>query len=221
MHTAPTPTQGHVDVPRHPLRWLLVVALAVAGTLLVQHEFFQGGSSTTGTVEGSGVAATVTRHLPPFTAVDLAGTNEMVVRVGGPQAVVVHADDNLLRVVATTVRSGELVVADRGSFRTVSPMLVEVRVPALDSVTLSGTGRLTASGRAGHLQATLTGTGNLELQGLVARSASAVLAGTGQIWLNVTEALDASIRGTGAIRYSGGPARVTQDVSGTGAVIAQ
>ena len=51
--------------------------------LLVDRSFFQSPSSPSGT--GSGVAATQVRSVGPFTGVELAGDNNVVVRVGmGP-----------------------------------------------------------------------------------------------------------------------------------------
>ena len=76
--------------------------------LLVDRIFFHDTSSPAGT--GSAVAATQTRSLPPFTGLDLAGDNNVVVEVGAQQSVVVHADRNLLRRVTTPVSAGTLVI---------------------------------------------------------------------------------------------------------------
>ena len=57
------------------------------------------------------------------------------------------ADDNLLDRVTTEVQSGTLVIANTpGSFTTKSPMRVEVDVPALDALTLSGSGNIVVTG---------------------------------------------------------------------------
>ena len=58
---------------------LLLTAILIA--LLVDRIFFHDTSSPAGT--GSGDAATQTRALPPFTGLDLAGDNNVVVEVGG------------------------------------------------------------------------------------------------------------------------------------------
>ena len=98
---------------------VVVIALAVTVSLLNS-----GDDKPSGATRGSGVAASEIRRLPAFTAVDLAGTNQMTVQVGEPQQVVVRADDNLIDKVVTQVRAGVLVVSDRGSFTTRSPMSV-------------------------------------------------------------------------------------------------
>jgi Putative auto-transporter adhesin, head GIN domain len=187
---------------------------------------------------GSGIAAVQTRTVPVFDAVELAGTNEMTVRVGQPQEVVVRADDNLLDAVATEVRAGVLVVSDRQDFSARTPMSVTVTVPALRSATLSGTGELTvtgvaartftarlpgtgtlrADGRADRLDATAAGTGSLMLTGLRATHATATVEGTGSVMLTVTGTLDATVSGTGSVLYAGHPERVTKTLTGAGSI---
>ena len=83
---------------------------------------------------------------PRSPAVDLAGSSVLTVRVGSQQAVVVHADDNLIDLVTTDVEGGTLVVGTSGNFTTQSPMTVDVTVPTLETVVLSGSGVVTVEG---------------------------------------------------------------------------
>lgn len=210
---------------------LLLAAILVV--LLVRHD-----SSTT---SGSGVAATQARSLPPFSRVKLDGDNNVVVKVGPTQSVVVHADRNLLGRVTTRVRAGRLVIGTTpGSFSTRSPMFVEVRLPSLDGLTLQGNGniaatgidsrRLTvalpgngniaATGTAATLGVTLGGQGTVRLHQLTARDATAALGGSGTIMLTATRSLAATISGSGTVLYGGGPQHVTQKVTGSGVIIA-
>src|SRR5438067_2276905 len=96
MTAAPTPLQRRE--PHSPLlvAVLLVVGLAGVVIWLLFHYDVVNGSSSSTTVEGSGVAAVQTRDLSAFSTVELAGTNTVTIAVGGEQAVAVHADDNLL-----------------------------------------------------------------------------------------------------------------------------
>ena len=192
-------------------------------------------------VEGSGTTATEIREVAPFASVDLAGSNQVSITVGPEQSVRVRADDNLIDLVTTDVRAGELVIDNRGSFQTNSPMSVEVTLPVLDAVSLSGSGTLTAqavragtltvglpgsgtiraSGATDRLQATLDGSGELQLNDLIAAQATAVVSGSGLIELVATETLDATVSGSGSIFYSGNPSQVTKSITGTGAIIEQ
>jgi hypothetical protein len=217
----------------------LVALAGVAVALLARHDW-GGSSSSSSSIQGSGTAATQTRDVPPFTSVDLAGANNVVVHVGGKQSVVVHADDNLAGRVTTAVRDGGLVIGGTGSFTTRSPMSVEVTVPSLNSVTLSGSGVVTVdglhathftvdvpgsgvlhvSGTAGRLKATLGGSGDVQLQNLVARDVAALVAGSGRLQVHATRSLDATVSGVGEIAYSGNPSKVARNITGTGSITA-
>ena len=216
---------------------LLLAAILMA--LLVDRIFFHDTSSPGGT--GSGVAATQARSLPPFTGLDLAGANNVVVEVGAQQSVVVHADRNLLRRVTTRVRSGTLVIGTTpGNLNAKSPMFLTVSVPSLDAVrlqgagniavtgihsraltvTLPGEGNIDATGTATKLHVTISGAGTAMLRGLIARDAKAVLAGDGTIVLTATHSLTAKLSGRGTVTYAGNPPDVTQEVTGSGTISA-
>jgi Putative auto-transporter adhesin, head GIN domain len=228
----------------HDYRWALaalVIGLIVGGTagLLLGSNVFEDSSSSTG-LQGSGVAATDTRDLPPFGAVELVGSNIVTIRVGEEQSVVVRADDNLINHVTTAVQDGSLVIGNiPGSYTAKSPMSVTVSVPSLDALTLTGSGViavtdieassltvrlpgsgvLRASGAATRLDVTLGGSGDAQLEQLVASDVRAVVSGSGRIVLTATESLDASVSGSGAIMYGGNPQEVTKSITGSGAII--
>ncbi len=217
-----------------------IVAFLLGGVtvaLLYQLDVF-GGTSDSSTT-GSGVAETEIRNVPAFDSVELAGGNNVVIRVGGDQSVVVEADDNLLGRVTTKVLSGTLVIGNTpGGFTTKSPMSVVVTIPRLSeltlagggnivvddvraeslTVTLSGGGNLTASGAARSLRLTLSGSGNIWFTGLVADDVDAVLSGSGNMLVTATKSLEASIPGSGSIAYAGNPPHVTKSVTGSGAI---
>ncbi|MGZ6707266.1 MAG: head GIN domain-containing protein [Solirubrobacteraceae bacterium] len=177
--------------------------------------------------------------LPTFSELDLVGANNVVVRAGRAQSVVVRGDDNLLGHITTRVEAGTLVIRTKGRFTTKSPMSVGVNVPSLEALTLAGAGKITvqnlharqltvtltgtgvvrATGTVGRLQVTLVGTGDAQLRALAARDVRATLTGTGQIAVSPKRRLDASIVGVGTILYSGKPATVTTNITGSGAVV--
>ena len=227
---APHGHQGPVIVLVVALVAVLVLAAVVVALLT------RGGSSGSG-VQGSGVAATQSRVLATFSRLDLAGSNNVTVAVGGRQSVVVHADSNLMRYVTTRVVAGTLVIGATGSFTTRSPMSVEVSVPSLAALTLSGSGnisvtgidapRLTVmlpgsgalyvSGTVTQLNVTLDGSGLAQLDNLLARDVHAVVAGSGLVRVTATASLSAAVPGSGAVIYSGNP-QVTSSVTGSGTV---
>jgi hypothetical protein len=176
---------------------LLAMLVVVAGLLVVL--LTRHTSSPPATIQGSGVAAAQTRALPTFRGVELAGAADVVVHVGGPQKVVVHADDNLVTLVTTHVRSGDLVVGTRGSFSTARQMVIDMTVPSPSSATLGGSG-------------------DVQLQDLVAHDATVLVAGSGRLLVQATGALDAKVSGVGAIVYTGNPTGITQRITGTGSI---
>jgi hypothetical protein len=236
------PTSVHPGREQHRSRWVLVVILAfllggLAVVLLYQTDVL--GRSSTSTTEGSGVPATQARDVAAFHSVELAGSNNVVIRAGGKQSVVVTADDNLLDRVTTEVRSGTLVIANApGSFTTKSPMSVEVDVPTLTALTVSGSGNIvvngietsslevalpgsgavTGDGTATQLDVVVSGSGLVQFTQLVAQDVRAVVSGSGSIFVNATKSLDASVSGSGAIVYAGSPQDVTKNVTGSGAI---
>jgi len=239
MTVAPTPRHGRRAPHRHQLALIAALVVVAFGILLMaQYDLFKGSSSSNG-VQGSGVAATETRNLGTFRSIELAGANNVTVRVGGKQSVVVHADDNLLRRVTTRVQAGGLAIGNTsGSFTTKSPMHVAVSVPSLTAITLSGSGVISAAGITGpsltvrlsgagvlrasgiatRLDVTLAGSGDAQLKQLAARDVQAVVSGSGRILVTATKSLDASVPGSGTIMYSGDPAHVTTSITGSGAV---
>lgn len=236
------PTLVHTGGEVHRSRWVLgtIIAFLLGGltvaTLYESHVF--ESSSTSGT-QGSGVPVTQTRDLPAFTSVELAGNNNVVVHVGEKQSVVVTADDNLIDRVTTKVQSGSLIVGNtRGSFSTKRPMRVDITVPTLDALTLTGNGNivvdgieakslkvdlpgngtLTGNGTATRLDVTVSGSGVARFKELVANSVQAAVSGSGSIFITATKSLDASVSGSGAIIYAGNPQDVRRRVTGTGVI---
>jgi hypothetical protein len=113
MTVAPTSIRSPREHHRH--RWLLVVILvlvaaAAAVGLLFQFDVFGGSSSPT--VVGSGVPVMQTRDVAPFRSVELAGSNNVVIRAGEKQSILVRADDNLVDSVTTEVHKGKLVIGN-------------------------------------------------------------------------------------------------------------
>ena len=182
--------------------------------LLVDRIFFDSSSSPAGT--GSGVAARQARSLPPFTGVELAGDNNVVVRVGVRQSVTVHADSNLLSRVTTRVRSGTLVI---GTTPGNHIAVTAINSPKL-TVALPGSGNVEATGTTTKLDVTISGDGTALLRRLIARDANAALRGDGSIMLTATHSLKATISGSGTVLYGGAPRHVTQRVTGSGTVSA-
>jgi hypothetical protein len=239
MSTAPTPFHQRRAPGRHRLTLTTLAALLLAAILiaLLVDRILYSSSSPAGT--GSGVAAAQARSLPPFTGVDLAAANNVIVHVGASQSVIVHADSNLLTRVTTRFRSGSLVIGTTpGNLNAKTPMFVDVTLPSLDALRLNGDGNITVTGITGRrltvalpgsgvidatgtttrLEVTISGEGAALLGQLVARDVNAALSGDGSVTLAATHSLKASISGSGTILYRGNPPHITTTVSGNGTI---
>ena len=235
MSTSPT------TLEHHDRRAVLVAVVALVIAALVGALIYvlatDRSQPTSTTIEGSGVAASEARSVAAFDGVELSGSNDVVIHVGEAQSLRVSGDDNIVGRVTTDVQGGTLVIGTMpGSFTTRVPMRVEIAVPSLSALTLSGSGNVTvegvaqpsvtvtlsgsgtvqASGTADDLEVTVSGSGEAMLADLVAKAVRAVVSGSGVIAVTATDSLDASVPGSGAIEYGGNPSSVTKDVTGSG-----
>ena len=85
---------------RAPAIAALVVIVAAAGVLALALNVAREG--------GLGVAATQTRAVPPFSRIDLAGSNVVRVHAGAARSIIVHGDANLIDRITTRVAAGTL-----------------------------------------------------------------------------------------------------------------
>jgi len=220
-----------------PLAVAGVLVVAVMAVIVVIATVGARDGPSASSTGGSGVSVTDRREVAPFTEVELAGANTVVIHVGMPQSVAVTGDDNLVSRVTTVARAGRLVIDNTDSFTTNAPMHVAVSVPSLDAMELSGAGTVTvdgvtgadfsaelpgdgtlvASGTVQGVTAVLAGAGTLDLHDLRATDATAQLPGTGTIRVHATSTLDATLTGTGTILYRGDPT-ATMHNTGTGTV---
>jgi hypothetical protein len=228
---------GHTAHHRHPIMIAILMAALVVAAIAMALQVRGGGSSSPAVLR-SGVSPVQTRAVARFSGLDLAGINNVSVRIGGPQSVVVHADSSVISHITTRVVAGTLVIGDTGSFTTRAPMSVDVTVPSLKAlklsgdgtisvsgisaprltVTVSGSGLLYLTGTVTRLDVTLSGDGKAQLGRLSARDVHAILTGSGLIEVTATASLDAAVPGTGVVTYSGNPPQVTTNITGTGTV---
>ena len=239
MSTGLTPTRRHGGLENVSRALAVLTVLFLAGIVVLVLVDRSSNTSNSQGGTGSGVAATQARSLPPLTGVDLAGANNVVVRVGARQSVSVHADSNLLGRVTTEVSSGSLVIGNTpGTLNARSPMFVAVSVPSLDALTVQGSGNISvtginsssltvrlpgsgtihAAGTTARLDVAIGGSGTALLSRLIARDATASINGSGSIVLTATHSLDAGISGSGTILYTGNPSLVTKSVTGSGTI---
>lgn len=192
-------------------------------------------------LRGSGVEATEARELQTFDAIGIDGGFILIVHVdpAAKQRVELRGDDNIVPEVKTTVTDGELTLTiDHWLVRPKINMTVEVWVPSLTKISVSGAADMTVDGLHGerfeltvsgastsklsgtvdHFEVTGSGANTLDASELQAKVVKISVSGAGdsQVW--ATEQLDATVSGAGNVRFHGEPADVQKDVSGAGSV---
>lgn len=83
---------------------------------------------------------------------------------------------------------------------------------------IDGAGEITVNGTTGEHDVEIRGSGDYYAHNLESTNARVVIRGSGTADLSVSGALDATIDGSGEIRYAGSP-EITQDISGSGEVV--
>jgi hypothetical protein len=191
---------------------------------------------------GCGVGPTVTesRTIPDFDRLVVSGSANVRLRIDPTRTLTVTAGGDILDRVRTDVVNGVLTVDTSGGGIVIGPdpvrrAVVEVTVPYLDgvevtasgdatvqgvravtfTVTVDGSGSLSASGRAARLVAVVDGSGDADLRALRANRARIEADGSGDASLHVEHDLDASVGGSGTVTYRGRPL-VQSRVDGAG-----
>jgi hypothetical protein len=196
------------------------------------------GSCNPNAIHGSGTAKTEARAVGSFSKIDLAGAPDVEVTVGPAASVAVTADDNLLPFIETTVDGETLKIDSKHSYSTSMGVKVKITVPTLNGVSVFGSGNIRATGlKDGEMEASVTGSGDVTLSGAVERLRAHIVGsgdlragdlaakivtvgvtGSGDAAVRATEQLDASVTGSGNVRYAGKPTHVGKSVTGSGEI---
>jgi hypothetical protein len=164
--------------------------------------------------------ATRTYQLASFDRIDLAGTPDVQVAVGGAVSVRADGDPADLDQLQIEVVDGGLRVGMRpGAVGLHRQVIVHVTMPALRSAAITGTGDINVDRVQGQtFTGTVGGTGNLDVRQLRVSEARFVVAGAGGIRASGSaERTNASLNGTGDVSLSGFETRdATVSLIGTG-----
>lgn len=152
-----------------------------------------------GSVSGDGHPTTQRREVSEFDGIDLRGAADVSVRVGGERSVAVVVDGNLQPHLRTEVRGRTLVIDSDVSLRSRTEPRVEVTVPALRRVAISGAGDVVVEGGSGPLQLAIEGAGEVRWKG-EATVLRATIEGAGELGLEGrAERLEVSVEGSGDV----------------------
>jgi hypothetical protein len=219
------------------MRILLILLILATGVAII------AGCTTVPQpcITGSGNVTSETRNLSNFEYVSLTMPATLIVRNGEVHSVKIEADDNVLPLITSDVRSGTLTLSyGQLCVRPSGTIRITVTAPVLNEVAMTGTGsiksdgtltseslaaRITGAGdmdlavETSSLTTTITGKGNVTLHG-TARDHTIFLPGVGSVDATglMTEWTTVEIFGSGDAKVNASTA-LTVKITGTGNVL--
>lgn len=165
------------------------------------------------------------------------GALDVTVAVGDEAEVVLHGADDDIDAVDVRVRDGQLEIGGTRRGWRGGPVEVEVTMPRLREAavagsgdlvvrgvrgeafvaSVSGSGAMRAKGEADDIRLSITGSGDLDLSELTAKTAHVVIAGSGNARLHASDRVVGSVSGSGDVGVAGG-AECQVRVAGSGEV---
>lgn len=189
-------------------------------------------------VQGSGVKKTENRELDTFKSIELDSAADVNITFGESQSVTITTDDNILKLIDTSVSNGKLKIESDEWFNTNIGIKIDITIAELNRVDLDGAGDINinslsapnfvaridgagdiyASGSVNNLDVKIDGAGDIKMYNLTADIVKAKINGAGDIKVYVNQNLDAEIDGAGNIYYKG-PGQVTRSqIDGAGKI---
>jgi hypothetical protein len=86
-------------------------------------------------------------------------------------------------------------------------------------VNISGSGNVLLTGSSDKITSQISGSGIIDSRNLISSAGTAIISGSGDIYMQATELLDVQISGKGDVYYQGTPATISQKISGSGKLI--
>jgi hypothetical protein len=189
-------------------------------------------------VRGSGNVATESRDLNDFKGVDVSSVFQVEIIAGEDFAVEIEADDNLLPLIKTEVRSGVLHIETVERIKSRNGLKVRISAPAVEDIRASGASRvdmsgvrnetlridtsgaskINVSGETAKLEIEVSGAGSIDAGNLKADDVSVNASGASHASVFATAELEADASGASRIVYSGSPKNIQKQTSGASSV---
>lgn len=152
---------------------------------------------------GSGKLQAESRVLTGFQAITVSGSINVVLRQGNREGIEVSADNNLLPLIETQVENGTLRIRPKAgaSYLTRNPVQVSVDLITLKSLSVGGSGEVSARGlKADKIDVTIGGSGGVKFADLQTRALELAIGGSGSFSAKGrADKLDLSVGGSGGV----------------------
>lgn len=139
------------------------------------------------------------RSGPPPQALFLSGPDEVRLRLGETLAISIDGDRTIAAALRFSLKDGRLAISRESTEQVPGTAIINIIMPAPQSLQSSGSGSIRAEGLASKARVTVSGSGNVETMNVAAAS------------------LDVSITGSGSFRAAGTAERLDLVISGGGA----
>ncbi|MBU3926574.1 MAG: DUF2807 domain-containing protein [Bacteroidetes bacterium] len=194
------------------MKWINIITIVSLLAL-----FSLASCSKLGRIEGNGHVITETRQNVSFNEVINEGIFAVTVIPDTVYEITIEAESNLIPYVRTIVNGNTLVIDSHENLDPMVTIQVTVRMPAVQSVRLSGSGSVTVNDMPeSNLTAILSGSGTMNGT-CNGGTFKAVLSGSGTIDFYVnTNRVETTLSGSGAIRLGGTTAYANHLISGSG-----
>ncbi|HUP17490.1 MAG TPA: DUF2807 domain-containing protein [Acidimicrobiia bacterium] len=170
---------------------------------------------------GSGNLVTETREVGEFDRIDVSSgiAVELFIEAGSPTQVTTHFDDNLQDMIRTEVVDGTLIIEADGSFTvTGSGRMVEVEVPSLAALAVSGGASVQGVGAVEQLAVRADGGSLVDLSDLVVQDVAVDVSAGADLDVTTESSIEGEVSGGASLTVNGDPATRNLDVSGGGSV---
>ncbi len=190
-------------------------------------------------IRGSGVLKTEVREVTTFSTISFQSVGKLKIQQTDRESLTIIAEENILPILESRVSDGTLYIENTNpsSINPSQPIEFIVEIKKLESlftkavgsievvgiqgkslsVSLDGVGSMAIAGNVDVLDLDLSGVGSFNGESLKAKQAKVRNKGVGNVVVNVSEKLDISASGLGAIEYIGSP-QVTESVKGMGEI---
>jgi hypothetical protein len=177
-------------------------------------------------LDGNGIQATEKRYLEGFTGVENTTAFDVEIYHDVEFDVMVTADSNLIPFINTEVLNGKLVidVDYNHCLNSYNPILIELHMPMLDDLLLTGSGSVEASGfQPGEMKFRNTGSGNITAWNFECEDLNINNSGSGEI--DITDIfcsgrIDVALSGSGDASFTGNADKANYLLSGSGSILA-
>ena len=189
-------------------------------------------------VKGSGSIATETREIGDFSGVDVSGIFQVEITAGKEFGIEIEADDNLLPLIKTDVRSGVLRIDTNEKLSSEHGLKIRISAPDIDHIDASGVAKvnlsgvkneklhidtsgaskITLSGETSDLTIEVSGASSIDAENLKAENANVDASGASHVSVFATGELKSDASGASKIVYSGSPKNIEKHSSGASSV---